>query len=414
MKQTDILVIGGGIAGITTSLEASETGRRVVLVERNPYLGGRVVQMNKYFPKLCPPICGLEMNLRRMRNNPNIEVLTLSRIEKVSGKKGDYEVTIRSTPRFVNDNCTACGVCEKVCPVERPDEFNLCLTKTKSIYLPHHIAYPMQYVIDSHSCTRCAACLQACPYKAIDLEMETTRQIINVSSIVIATGWKPYDASRIDNLKYGAYKDIVTNMQFERMAAVNGPTNGKILRPSDNKEPERIVFVQCAGSRDENHLPYCSAVCCLASMKQATYIREQNPNSKVYIFYIDIRALGRYEDFYTKVSSDENVTFIKGKVADITEDKGGLVVLAEDILSSKKTYQSADLVVLACGMSPEGCENLPISVDEYGFMLPGDNLYPVGVAKRPMEVAATTQDATAAALLAIQKIAVSNQLSAVS
>ncbi|MFH0774935.1 MAG: CoB--CoM heterodisulfide reductase iron-sulfur subunit A family protein [bacterium] len=401
-KQVDVLVIGGGIAGITTSLEASETGRKVVLVERNPYLGGRVTQMNKYFPKLCPPICGLEMNLRRIRSNPNIEVLTLSKIEKVQGKKGGYEVTIKQDPRFTNDNCTACGACERVCPVERSDEFNFGLTKTKAIYLPHQMSHPMQYVIDGNSCVKCGACVEACKYGAIDLEMEAKSQTIRVPSIVVATGWKPYDASRIDNLKYGVYKDIVTNMQFERMSAVNGPTNGKILRPSDNKEPERIVFVQCAGSRDENHLPYCSAVCCLASMKQATYIREQNPNSKVTIFYIDIRALGRYEDFYNKVSSDGNVTFIKGKVADITEDKDGLVVSAEDILSGKKTHQKADLVVLACGMVPEDKENLPILIDEYGFMIPGD-IYPVGVAKRPMEVAGTTQDATAAALLAIQK-----------
>lgn len=403
MEQADVLVIGGGIAGLTCAIETSEVDRKVVLVERNPYLGGRVVQMNKYFPKLCPPICGLEINLRRIRNNQNIDVLTLSKAEKISGKKGDYEVIIRRAPRFVNDNCTACGECEKVCPVERSNDFNYGLTNTKAIYLCHQMAYPMQYVIDGDACDKCGACIEACKYGAIDLEMEAKTRTVRVSSIVIATGWKPYDASRIDNLKYGLYKDIVTNVQFERMAALNGPTNGKILRPSDNKEPESIVFVQCAGSRDENHLPYCSAVCCLASIKQATYIREQNPNSKVYIYYIDIRAPGRYEDFYTKVIQDENVTFIKGKVADITRnEEGGLVVRAEDILSAKLTSQAADLVVLACGMVPEGGENLPIDIDEYGFMIPGD-LYPVGVAKRPMEVSGTTQDATAAALLAIQK-----------
>lgn len=403
MEKSDVLVVGGGIAGLTCAIETSEVGRKVVLVERNPYLGGRVVQMNKYFPKLCPPICGLEINLRRIRNNHNIEILTLSQVEKVSGKKGDYEVTIRQAPRFVNDNCTACGECEKVCPVERSNDFNYGLSNTKAVYLSHSMAYPMHYVIDADACDKCGACVEACKYAAIDLNMEAKTQTIRVSSIVIATGWKPYDASRIDNLKYGFYKDIVTNVQFERMAAPNGPTNGKILRPSDNKEPESVVFVQCAGSRDENHLPYCSSVCCLASMKQATYIREQNPNAKVYIFYIDIRTPGRYEDFYIKISQDKNVTFIKGKAADITRNEGGgLVVCAEDILSAKLTSQEADLVVLACGMVPEGGKNLPIDIDAYGFMIPGD-LYPVGLAKRPMEVSGTTQDATATALLAIQK-----------
>ncbi len=403
MEQADVLVVGGGMAGLTCAIESSEVGRKVVLVERGPCIGGRIVQMHKYFPKLCPPTCGFEINLKRIRKNRNIDVLTLSKVEKVTGKKGNYEVTIRQLPRLVNDNCTACGECEKVCPVTRSDDFNYGLSETKAIYLPHQMAYPMRFAIDGNVCDRCGACVKACKYEAIDLEMEARTHTVRVPSIVVATGWKPYDASKIDNLKYGIYKDIVTNVQFERMAALNGPTKGKILRPSDNKEPNSVIFVQCAGSRDENHLPYCSAVCCLASMKHATYIREQNPNANAYIFYIDIRTPGVYEDFYTKVSQNPGVTFIKGKVADITQnEEGRLVARAEDVLSGKQTSQTADLIVLACGMVPEGCDNLPVDVDQNGFMIAGD-LYPVGVAKRPIDVSGTTQDATAAALLAMQK-----------
>jgi len=405
MEKADILVIGGGIGGLTTAIEASETGRKVVLVEKNPYLGGRVVQMNKYFPKLCPPTCGLEMNLRRIRQNSNIEILTLSEVEKISGKKGDYEITIKVAPRYVNEACTACGECEKVCPTERPDEFNYGLCNTKAIYLPFQVAHPMQYVIDSDACSKCGTCVEACKFGAIDLDMEAQTTTVKVSSIVVATGWKPYDAKKIDNLKYGIYEDIVTNVQLERMAAANGPTNGKILRPSDNKEPQSIAFVQCAGSRDEKHLRYCSAVCCLASMKEATYIREQNPNSRVYIFYIDRRASGRYEDFYAQVEADENVTFIKGKVADIIENKAGLMVCAEDILSGTKASQAVDMVVLATGMVPETDLPIDINSDEYGFMLTDEikGIYPTGVAKGPSEVSGVTRDATAAALKAMQK-----------
>jgi len=200
-------------------------------------------------------------------------------------------------------------------------------------------------------------------------------------------------------------------MMMERLAAPNGPTGGKIRRLSDQKEPKRIAFVQCAGSRDENHLPYCSAVCCLASLKQITYVRENLPESEVFMFYIDIRTPGKYEDFYMKVQSDEKVTFIKGKAASIEEDKRTkeLIVEAEDILLGTKTRKNVDLVVLACGMQPTNKEsNLPVNInqDEHGFISSdqGNGIYVAGVAKRPAAVAASVQDATGAALKAIQSV----------
>ncbi|MDI6751516.1 MAG: CoB--CoM heterodisulfide reductase iron-sulfur subunit A family protein [bacterium] len=400
----NILIIGGGISGITSAVEAAETGYSVILVEKNPYLGGRVVQMNRYFPKLCPPTCGLEINLRRIKNSPNIKVLTLAGVENIEGNKGDYKVTIKIEPRYINERCTACGACAKVCLSERKDEFNLNMVSTKAIYLPHQQAFPYRYVIDSDACTKCGSCLESCKYGAIDLKMQAETRIVNVGSIIITTGWKPYDASKIDNLGFGRYKDVITNMMMERIASPNGPTEGKILRPSDQKEPKKIAFVQCAGSRDENHLAYCSAVCCLASLKQVTYLRESIPESEIFIFYIDIRTPGKYEDFYNKVASDSRVTFIKGKASKIEENGSELIVEAEDILSGTKRRENVSLVVLACGMQP--VPPADITSDKNGFINPQkeNGIYPAGVSKKPADVASSVQDATGAVLKAIQGI----------
>jgi len=298
-----ILVVGGGISGLTTCLEAAEVGYEVFLVEKNPYLGGRVAQLNQYFPKLCPPSCGLEINFRRIKDNPKITVLTLGEVEKVDGSPGNYDVTIKLSPRYVNENCTVCGDCTDVCPVERNNNFNFDMDKTKAVYRPFEMSFPMRFVIDSSVCkgSECGKCVEACKYNAIDLNADVKTLNLNVGAIVWATGWEPYDAAKIDNLGFGKYDNIITNMMLERLASPNGPTKGQILRPSDSKQPESFAFVQCAGSRDENHLTYCSYVCCMASLKHATYIRERYPDAKIYIFYIDIRTPGyRYEKFYKK------------------------------------------------------------------------------------------------------------------
>ncbi|MDL1970914.1 MAG: CoB--CoM heterodisulfide reductase iron-sulfur subunit A family protein [Candidatus Desulfofervidaceae bacterium] len=407
-----ILVVGGGISGLTAAVEAGEVGYDVIVVEKRPYLGGRVAQLHQYFPKLCPPYCGLEINFRRVKDNPRIKFFTLAEVEKITGQAGNFDVTIKIKPRYVNNNCTMCGKCTEVCPQERTDEFNYGLAKTKAIYLPHEMSFPAKYVIDDTACDKCGKCVEACTYNAIDLNEQPKTVTFKVGSIIWATGWKPYDATRMDNLGFGKYQNVITNVMMERLAAINGPTKGKVLRPSDNKEIKSIAFVQCAGSRDENHLPYCSAVCCLASMKQATYIKEQYPDAKVYIFYIDLRAFGRFEDFYNRVKEYKDVNFIKGKVAKITEqpETKNLIVEAEDILSGKKTQQEVEMVVLATGMMPTTAEEkVPTDVpyDEFNFLLSDlqDNgIYAAGCAKKPMDVASCVQDATGAVLKAIQSI----------
>ena len=411
-SQKSILVIGGGISGITAAVEAAEVGYEVFLIEKSPYLGGRVTRTNQYFPKLCPPYCGLEINFKRIKANHNIKVFTMANVENISGAEGNYEVTVKLNPRLVTDNCTACGKCTEVCPVETPSELNLGMDMTKAIYLPSLMAYPMRYAIDSEACqgSDCSKCVSVCEYNAIDLAMTAQNLIINAGAIVVATGWKPYDATKIDNLHFGEYANVITNVMMERLAAADGPTNGRIIRPSDGKEVSSVAFAQCAGSRDENYNPYCSGVCCLASLKQATYIREKNPDAKVSIFYIDIRAMGSLEDFYLRVQSDENLSLIRGKVARISEDPEtkDLIVEAEDTISGKMVKERVEMVVLATGIVPETAESkIPaeINYDDYGFIIPGTpGIHAAGCSKRPADVATSVRDATGAAMKAIQSV----------
>ncbi|EFI34270.1 fumarate reductase/succinate dehydrogenase flavoprotein domain protein [Desulfonatronospira thiodismutans ASO3-1] len=413
MSNNSILVIGGGFSGLTAALEAAEVGHEVYIVEQEPYLGGRVAQLKHYFPKLCPPTCGLEINFQRIRKNPRVKQFTMAQVTQVTGGPGNYEAKIKVKPRFVNSNCTACDKCVEVCPVERDSDYDFGMGKTKAIYRPHLMSFPMRYVIDDQVCegSSCAKCVDACEYQAIDLDEKEREFTLNVGSIIVATGWKPYDVSKLTNLGGGQIPNVISNMQLERLAAPAGPTDGQVLRPSDGKEPKRIAFVQCAGSRDQNHLDYCSYICCMASLKHCTYIREQYPDAEVVIYYIDLRAPGRYENFLSKIQQDEKVQMVKGKVAKITEDTatGDLVVTAEDIMGGVKKEEKFDLVVLATGMQPSiSIDGLAVEVprDESGFITGGEEkgIFPVGCAKMPLDVMTSAETATGGALNAIQTV----------
>ncbi len=411
-----IMVVGGGISGLTTALEAAEVGYEVYLVEKNPYLGGRVAQLNQYFPKLCPPTCGLEINFRRIKDNPRIQVLTLAEVQKVDGAPGNYNVSVKIKPRYVNEKCTVCGDCAEACGVEVSDIFNFGMGKKKGAHLPFEMAFPARFILSPEIIGTDAAqkAKDACKYDAIDLDMEAKTLDLNVGAIVWATGWQPYDATKIDNLGFGQYDNIITNMVMERLAAPSGPTQGQILRPSDNKAPESVAFVQCAGSRDENHLPYCSYICCMASLKQATYVRERYPEAKIYIFYIDMRAPGqRYEKFYQTIKDDENVFFIKGKVAEVSEDPAtkSITVVAENAVTGEKVHQTVDMAVLATGMQPTAAEaKLPadLKYNADGFIINDyekGGMFAAGCANKPADVVSSNQNATGMALKAIQTLA---------
>lgn len=402
-----VLVIGGGISGVTAAVELAEAGREVVLVEKEPCLGGNVVKMHNYFPKLCPPACGMEINFRRIRNNRRIRVMPASQVLEISGVQGAMKATIRTAPRMVNDLCTACGECVEVCPEERPDAFNYGFTATKAIYMNQPLAFPQKYEIDAAYCkgTACGKCLEACSYDAINLTAQAVEEELELHSVITATGWKPYDPSLIEGMNYAGSGDIVTNVEFERLLSVTGPGEGRLRRPSDGKEPRSVAFVQCAGSRDRNHLPYCSAVCCSASLKHALNITELLPETKVTIYYIDLRVTGRNEDFLVRVENAKQVQLVKGKVAVATPDVSGdgVVVEAEDITSGRKNKEKYDLVVLATGLVPaNGVPVMQHNMTGFYSAAQPDGIFSAGCANRPMDVSASVKEATGAAVRAMK------------
>ncbi len=409
-----ILVVGGGISGITAALEAAECGKLVILAERNATLGGRTALLYRYFPKMCHPTCGLEINLRRLKFNRNLRVLTLAEVVDVKGQRGDYTVKLKIAPRYVNENCTACGECAKVVQTDIPNPYEYGMSRMRAAYLPHAMAYPQRYVIDpsimgTEDAERAKA---ACRYNAIDLHMEETTVAFKVGAVIWATGWKPYDAAKIQPYGYGRFANVITSVEFERLADPRGPTGGRLLRPSDGQEARNIAFIQCAGSRDENHLRHCSRICCMASLKQTQYVRERHgEEGKSTIYYIDIRAIDRLEDFYQKVQQDPTVHFVKSKVANITLDEksGDLVLNGVDTEGYHRYATQHDLVVLAIGMEPES-NGIPLPddliTDSSGFIegAADGGQFAAGAAGSPLDVNRATQSASAAALRAIQVV----------
>ncbi len=402
-----LLVVGAGIAGVTSALEAAETGCEVILVERDPSIGGRVLRNHNYFPKLCPPTCGMEINTRRLERNPRVRVMTDTEITQASKGGDGWSVTVKKAPAYVSARCTACGDCTKVCPQKVKDPFNLEMSEVPAIRMPHPDAWPHLFHITKSACPDgCDKCKSACKFDAIDLDAKATEETLEVSAVVVATGWHPYPIENLTELGGGQLKDVIANVNMERMVAETGPTGGKILRPSDGNPPKKVAFVQCAGSRDVNHLPYCSAICCLASLKQAMYVREQLPDTEVSIYYIDRRAPGRNEDMLTRVAAEDSVKLVKGKVAKIEQGSGSMLTLRlEDVEAGQIVEAQADMVVLATGMVSNMADGLAMDIkkDEDGFGLDDmeSRVVVAGVARRPEDVAASVRDATGAAAKSI-------------
>ncbi len=422
-NENSVLIIGGGHSGVSAALEITEaTNKKAYIVEKKPYIGGRVLQMHKYFPKLCPPFCGFEINTRRIKSTTerNIEFFVSSTVEEINKNENGkgYRVKVRQKPLYINDNCTICGKCAEACPETRPNDFNYEMDKSNAIYLPNISSFPLKYTIDGNYCklNTCNKCVEACKYSAIELDAKEKIHEFAVGSVIFATGWKPYNVEKLDNLGFGKFKNVITNVMMERLAADTGPTGGKIIRPSDGKEANKVAFIQCAGSRNENHLPYCSAVCCMASLKQAIFLREKNPSSSPTIFFIDLRTPGRYENFLNRAKSDQNINFNKGIVGKVSEDPStnNLILDVEDMISGKKIKFEADMVVLAAGMVPNIKEDLSriklgnglkIEIDDNGFLFNQDEsngIFSAGVSKSPLDVYLSGQSATSCALSVIQ------------
>jgi quinone-modifying oxidoreductase subunit QmoA len=410
-----ILVVGGGISGVTAAIEAAECGKQVILVEKNPSLGGRVSQLYKYFPKLCYPSCGMEINLRRIKANRNLRVLTMTEVSGVSGESGNYSVTLKTAPRYINDNCTACGECEKAVEAEFDSEYDYGMKKRKGAYLPFNMAYPQRYVLDPRMIGTDDAekAKAACKYDAIDLDMQESETTITVGAIIWATGWQPFDADKIQPYGHDRIANVVSSVEFERMLDPFGPTGGKIVRPSDGEEAKNVAFIQCAGSRDRNYLKHCSRICCMATLKQTTYLREKfEDDFKASVYYIDIRAIDRIDDFYQNVQNDPNVTFVKSKVASITEDKatGNPVLHGVNTEGYHRYSNPHDLVVLAIGMEPSVPRDafpVDVVVNDNGFIEADEKnggIFAAGCSSDALDVNRAVQSATASALRAIQVV----------
>ena len=409
----EILIVGGGISGITAALELGYLGYKVHLVERKPSIGGNMAKLTKVFPTLDCAQCILTPRMAEVGRNPNVTLYTYGEVQEVSGRPGNYDVKVFMKPRGVDlQKCRNCGVCTKVCPVSVSDEFNEGLSQRKAAYMEFPQAVPSAYVIDFKSCTKCGKCEKLCPAKAITLEDQGSIIDLHVGSIIMATGYQLYDATKLETFGYGTYKDVITMMDLERFVSATGPTSGYVKR-ADGTDVKKMAIALCAGSRDKNYIPYCSRICCMYALKQA-FVLKKMLGIDVAIYYTDIRATGKgYEDLYWR-DQEAGVTFIRGKVAEVYKDNktGKLVAVAEDTISNELTEDQYDMIALATPMvPPEGlkelAEKMKVSIGEDGFITekhpkldPVDSLttgiFACGCALSPKDVRDTVSDGLAA------------------
>jgi heterodisulfide reductase subunit A len=350
------LVIGGGVAGIQAALDLADTGYKVYLVEREPSIGGRMAQIDKTFPTMDCSICILAPKMSDAGRHKNIELLVNSEVTNVDGCVGNFRVRVHEKPRFVSRKlCNGCGECSKVCPIEVPNEFDANLVPRKAIYIPFAQAVPASYSIDIEHCIRCYKCVEACQPRAIDFAQELREIDLEVGTIVVATGADVCDPSYLASYGYLISPNVITSLEFERLINAGGPSGGRLIRPSDLQIPKSVAFVQCVGSRsDRNQHLYCSAVCCMNTVKDSLLIKEHWPDTKIHVFYIDMRAFGKgFEDLY-KRALKEGVTFVRGLPSEIVESRRtkNLLLKGEDTLSGEAYSREVELAILSVGIEP--------------------------------------------------------------
>ncbi|KAF0151852.1 MAG: heterodisulfide reductase subunit A [Ignavibacteria bacterium] len=385
------LVIGGGISGIQAALDIANAGFEVVLVEKEPSIGGHMSQLSETFPTLDCSQCILTPRMVEVYQHPKIKLLTYSEVENVEGFIGNFKVTIRKKARSIDETkCNGCGNCQQKCPIKKKayNEFEENLAFRPAIYVPFPQAVPNIPVIDRNACTyyqtgKCQMCVKVCGREAIMFEQEDSFVTEDVGSIIVATGYKLYTIDKkpeeseikgYGEYGYGRYKDVIDGLQFERIASASGPTSGEILRPSDKTVPKKIVFIQCVGSRDEaKGFSYCSKICCMYTAKHAMLYKHKVHEGEAYVFYMDIRAGGKgYDEFVRRAIEEDHVKYIRGRVSRIYEEKGKYIVKGVDTLSNMNVTIDADMVVLATAMVAQPnaaklAQTIGMSYDKYGF-----------------------------------------------
>ena len=376
------LVLGGGIAGIQAALDIANAGNQVILVERSPSIGGHMSQLSETFPTLDCSQCILTPRMVEVARHPQITLYTYAELERLDGFIGNFKATIRKRARKVDEKiCNGCGVCTQKCPVKKiPDEFNEGLSMRRAIYVPFPQAVPNRPVIDTANCTffksgKCRACEKLCTAKAIRFDQQDEVVTREVGAVVLATGFRTMGTNQFPEYGYGRYPDLIDGLKFERLASASGPTSGAIKRPSDGKIPETVVFIACAGSRDEQKgVSYCSKICCMYTAKHAMLYRHKVHGGKAYVFYMDVRAAGKnYDEFVRRAVEEDGVKYLRGRVSRVYPDKGQLVVKGVDTLLGGEPLEiRADMVVLATAVqaqhgSEELAQKLHVAYDKYRF-----------------------------------------------
>jgi len=421
-NKKPVLVIGAGIAGIQASLNLAKAGFSVYLVEEKPYLGGHTALLCKVFPTLQDAKELLKPIIQSLVENPNVKTLTYSEVEKVEGATGNFRIKVLRKARYVDEQkCNLCGECAKVCPVNVPKDYEMGLGTRKAIYLPSPYPLPPKYLIDKKTCLyfkdkSCHACRDACPENAISYDEAPTELNLKVDEIIVASGFKLYDARKLGQYKYSIYKNVITGMEYERLCAPDGPTEGKIVRVDNRGKPKSVAYILCVGSREQRHLDYCCRVGCLNALKHALTLKEQyGSEAEAYICYTDMRTVGKTgEKFYRKVR-DSEVIFVHGEPSEIRElpDKS-LTIDVYDQATSKLLSITADLIVLEMGLEPrvDLKDKLGIPLNESSFFkeagqgvstneTPIEGIFLAGAVQEPMNITETLAHASATVMKAI-------------
>jgi heterodisulfide reductase subunit A len=429
---SDVLVIGAGVAGIQASLDLADKGFKVHVVEKEPSIGGRMAQLDKTFPTNDCSICILAPKMTDCYSHDNINVMTYSEVQEVSGSAGDFKVKVLKKARYVDmDKCTGCGECSEKCPKKIPNEFEMGLGIRKAIYVPFLQAIPKKMTIDKENCMmlikgKCGVCKKICKAEAIDYEDSDEIVELNVGAIIVATGFEVYDPSSIVEYGYKKFENVYTAMEYERLINAAGPTKGHLERRSDESRPKHLGFIQCVGSRDlSRDQPYCCRVCCMHTTKEAILAREHYPDIKSTVFYMDLRAFGKgFQEYVDRAINEYDVEYIRARPGQIEEDPEtkNLKIWYDDTVERKLKCMEVDMVILATTLIPTKTSRdlakiLGLEVDEYGFFKNVDPLfapmdtavegiYLAGYCQTPMDIPEAVAQASGAASKAAETITI--------